>query len=105
MALFFFIARVEGYSQRAAIEFYESQQGKEVYIKTVGFKSYAHLFYSRKQPGGDPNQYDYEWLLRGPVDREVFLVTKMHKADRLKAEAGLVEVFRKNGFVVFGRAK
>ncbi|MBK6904799.1 MAG: hypothetical protein IPH04_18835 [Saprospirales bacterium] len=105
MALFFFIARVEGYSQRAAIEFYESQQGKEVYIKTVGFKSYAHLFYSRKQPGGDPNQYDYEWLLRGPVDREVFLVTKIHKAERLREEAGLEEVFRRNGFVVFGRTK
>ena len=96
---------METYSKRAAIEFYESLQGKEIYITTVGFKSYAHLFYSRKQPGGDPDQYDYEWLLRGPVDREVFLVTKVNKAERLRAEPQLEEVWEGNGFVGFGRAK
>jgi len=103
LALFFFVGRVEGYSQRAAVEFYESLQEKPVYIRTVGFKSYAHLFYSRKQPGGSPQQYDFEWLVKGEVDREVYLVTKLHKADRLKQYPELEEVFRKNGFVGFGR--
>jgi len=41
--------------------------------------------------------------VKGEVDREVYLVTKLHKADRLKQYPELEEVFRKNGFVGFGR--
>ena len=103
--LIFFVARVEGYSQRAAIEFFESLQGEECYVRTIGYKSYAHLFYSRKQPGGSPQQYDLHWLLTGPVDRDVYVVTKVHKVKRLEQYTELEEVWRKNGFVGFKRAK
>ncbi|MFZ2897240.1 MAG: glycosyltransferase family 39 protein [Saprospiraceae bacterium] len=103
LGLFFFVGRVEGYSQRAAIEFYKTLQGKEVYVKTVGFKSYAHLFYSQKKPGGAPEQNDLEWLAKGAVDREVYLVTKIHKADRLRQYPELREVFGENGFVGYAR--
>lgn len=103
LGLFFFVGRVEGYSQRAVVEFYKTLQGKEVYVKTVGFKSYAHLFYSEKKPGGAPEQTDLEWLSSGPVDREVYLVTKIHKADRLRQYPELKELFSENGFVGFGR--
>ncbi|MBK8492023.1 MAG: glycosyltransferase family 39 protein [Saprospirales bacterium] len=105
MGLIFFVARVEGYSQRAAIEFYQSLQGKECYVKTVGFKSYAHLFYSQKQPGGAPEQGDLEWFATGPIDRDVFVVTKIHKAKRMEQYPELKEVGRKNGFVFFERQK
>ena len=40
--------RIELYSQNAAIEFYESLQNKDCYVTTLGFKSYADLFYSHK---------------------------------------------------------
>jgi hypothetical protein len=103
LGLFFFVGRVEGYSQRAAVEFYKTLQDKEIYVKTVGFKSYAHLFYSQKKPGGATEQNDLEWLAKGPVDREVYLVTKIHKADRLRAYPELREMFEKNGFVGFAR--
>ena len=105
LGLFFFVGRVEGYSQRAAIAFYETLQGKEVYVKTVGFKSYAHLFYSKKQAGGAPEQGDLDWLAGGPVDRDVYVVTKVNKVKRLEAYPGLKEVWRENGFVIFERKK
>jgi 4-amino-4-deoxy-L-arabinose transferase-like glycosyltransferase len=50
LTLFFFINKIEGYSQRAAIDFFIERQDEACYPITAGYKSYAHLFYSRKQP-------------------------------------------------------
>ena len=55
--------RIEGYSQRAAIEFYKSNSGEDCYVQPLGFKSYAHLFYGDKQPQQNPLSYDKEWLV------------------------------------------
>lgn len=44
------VPKVEGYSQRSAIEFYESHQDEDVYFDTYKFKSYAHYFYGRITP-------------------------------------------------------
>src|SRR5690606_36885284 len=57
ISLWYFVPRIEAYSQRAAIEFYEQLQGQRVSVATVGFKSYAHLFYTRK---GNWNTPAYE---------------------------------------------
>lgn len=104
--LFLFINNIEGYSQRAAIEFYKSLQGKEIYIKTVGFKSYAHLFYTNKQAGGDIRQQDIEWLLRGnDLDRDAYFVTKINKIERLDKEKKLQRIGEENGFVFYKREK
>ena len=43
----FITPKIEGYSQRAAIEFYTTLQDKEVYVATLGFKSYAQLVLCR----------------------------------------------------------
>lgn len=104
--LFFYINNIEKYSQRAAIEFYESLSEKEVYIATVGFKSYAHLFYAKKQPGGDERQHNLNWLLHGnDLDRDVYFVTKIHRKERLEKEKNLREIGEKNGFVFFVRER
>jgi 4-amino-4-deoxy-L-arabinose transferase-like glycosyltransferase len=44
------VPKVELYSQGAAIDFYQSLKGKDVYLETSGFKSYAYLFYAEKRP-------------------------------------------------------
>ncbi len=103
LTLVCFIKRIEGYSQRAAIEFYEERQDESCYVITHAFKSYAHLFYSRKRPVTDERSYNKEWLLTGPVDRDVYVVSKIHRADELGAYPELVEIGRKNGFVFFHR--
>ncbi|MCB9080909.1 MAG: glycosyltransferase family 39 protein [Lewinellaceae bacterium] len=103
LTLIFFIKRIEGYSQRAAVEFWESHEGKDVYLMTHGFKSYAPYYYGRVQPGGAPQRTDKEWLLRGNIDREVYITTKVHKADELRGIPGLEELGGKNGFIFFRR--
>lgn len=108
LTLIFYINRVESYSQRAAIEFFQSKAGKPCYLITHGYKSYAHLFYGDVPPEAKPQMEDpqqwKEFLLHGAVDRPVYVATKVHKATELAASAPeLKEIGRKNGFVFFER--
>lgn len=106
ISLWYFAPRVEAYSQRAAVEFYKELQGQEVYVATVGFKSYAHLFYARK---GDWNNLRYEedkmdWLLNGAVDKPVYFVCKVSDLQSLKLLSPFEKLGEKNGFAFFKRA-
>lgn len=98
------VPNIEGYSQRAAIEFYESHCGEKCFIKPVGFKSYAHLFYSCKQdPGADKRADDYDRLTFGTPDRNVYFVAKVERLGELPGIPGCHEIGRRNGFVFFER--
>jgi 4-amino-4-deoxy-L-arabinose transferase-like glycosyltransferase len=101
--LFFFINRIEGYSQRAAIEFFEARQGENCYVVTKNYKSYAHLFYTRKPPVTDPRAHDEQWLLSGDVERPVYVVCKITAAEEVRTIPELEELGEKNGFVFFRR--
>lgn len=100
--------KIEGYSQRAAIEFFQGFEGKEVYIFPLGYKSYANLFYARKPlfankeyyQDGKVNEY---WLINGPVDRPTYFIAKIQDAAQYKAMPQLQQVGEKNGFVFFKR--
>ena len=63
--LIFFIGKIETYSQRAAIEHMKSLQGKDIYINTHGYKSYAKLFYTQKPGRTNPKDGDKFWMFRG----------------------------------------
>jgi 4-amino-4-deoxy-L-arabinose transferase-like glycosyltransferase len=96
--------RIEKYSQGAAIEFYEHLQNKDCYVTTLGFKSYAHLFYSRKQEQQNGNSSNNDWLLKGLIDKPVYCVSKITSVkDVVKDYPDLKELYRKNGFVFFVR--
>ncbi len=103
LTLIFFIKRIEGYSQRAAIEFFEKQAGKDAYCTTHAYKSYAQYFYARKQPLENPEAYDQNWLLNGPVDKDVYIATKNYRAWELRDRDDLELLGEKNGFVFFLR--
>lgn len=99
--------KIERYTQGAVIDFYEAKQGQDVYIEPIGYKSYAHLFYFRKQPPTNPNSYSEDWLINGPVDKPVFFVTRNINIDQyryhpnleiIREEAGFVFLRRKPGF-------
>jgi 4-amino-4-deoxy-L-arabinose transferase-like glycosyltransferase len=99
------VQRIEGYSQRAAIEFYKEMQGKDVYIQPLGFKSYAHYFYAGKQKPRNELSYDAQWLLSGEIDRDAYFVVKVHRAQRYIDEyPSLVKLYSKNGFVFIKRS-
>ncbi len=74
-----FTPKIEAFSQRAAIEYYSSFAGKDVYLKPLGFVSYAYLFYAQKQPSQNPEYYKHktEWLLNGKVDKPVYFITRI----------------------------
>ncbi|MCB0697979.1 MAG: hypothetical protein KDC07_11475, partial [Chitinophagaceae bacterium] len=91
------------YSQRAAIEFFESLEGKDVYVKVLGYKSYAHLFYTKRMPQANPNHYNEEWLLYGDVDKPTYFICKIMNADAYRTLPQLEEIGSKNGFVFFKR--
>ena len=103
--LYCFVGKIEAYSQRAAVEFCESLAGQEVYIKAVGYKSYVPFFYGKIDADGSPSRHDQNWLLTGPIDRDAFFLTKIHRADALRAFPDLEEIGQKNGFVFFRRKK
>ena len=108
LALFFFINNIEGYSQRAAIDFFKacarsSDDGRPVYTITRDYKSYAQLFYARTLPPADPRAHNEEWLFHGPIDRPVLLSAKITGEESVKAIGTFTELNRKNGFIFYRR--
>jgi len=97
-----FTGRIENHTQRAFIEFYQSLQGKDVYVKSL-FKSYAPFFYTRKKPTNNARSSDKTWLLTGPIDKPVYFVHKTHKSKQLAATYNLVHLKDDGGFSFFRR--
>lgn len=98
-----FTPKIEAYSQGAAIEFFKGLEGKDVYVKVLGYKSYAHLFYTKKMPQANKEHYNEEWLLYGDVDKPTYFICKITNADKYRAMPQLEEIGSKNGFVFFKR--
>jgi len=104
LVLLLITPKIEKYSQGAAIEFYESLQNKNCYVETLGFKSYAHLFYAQTQPSTTINSHRLDWLLNGPIDKQVFFVSKIDNAAEFTDKYPQLEVlYKKNGFVFMTR--
>lgn len=101
--LFAFVPRIERYTQGAAIDFYKTLQSEDVYVEVLGFKSYAHLFYTMKQPQQNQKSRDKDWLLNGEIDKPAYFVCKINKEKEYKAYPQFKEISRKNGFVFFKR--
>ncbi len=97
------VPRIEGYSQRALIEFFQSKAKKDVYVKNINFKSYATAFYGEMKPPENKNFYNDQWLLTGDIDKDVYFVTKIDCIQLLDKCSNLKKTGEKNGFVFFVR--
>lgn len=95
-----FTPKIEAYSQRAAIEYFKSFQGRDVHVHVLGYKSYAHLFYTLKQPQA---AIDEETLLYGDINKPAYFICKVMNADTYTSLPQLKEIGRKNGFVFLVR--
>ncbi len=104
-----FTPKIEAYSQRAAIEFFKNYKGKDVYVQVLGYKSFAHLFYTDEKKPTNPMYYDSlgkaneQWLLTGNVDKPTYFCCKITAVDEYIHLPTLQEMYRKNGFVFFKR--
>ncbi len=99
LTLYFSVGNIEHYSQRAAIEFFESKIGEDCYVKPMGYKTYAHLWYGQRQNDLPQESRDIFWLMSDKADKPVYVITKIHKLKNLEQFENLKEVGRKNGFV------
>lgn len=98
------VPRAEQYTQKAAVTFYETLKGQDCYVETIGFKSYANLFYSDKQKPDNVKSLDTQWLLNGEIDKPAYFVSKNIKEKQiLEANPQLDVLYRENGFVFYKR--
>jgi hypothetical protein len=94
--------KVEPYSQGAAIEFYESMQGQDVIVEPLGFKSYAHLFYTKRPPHLGQSVRDSIMQFNSHPDVTFFYVGKIHQAHSDTSQIkNLRKLYDKNGFVFY----
>jgi 4-amino-4-deoxy-L-arabinose transferase-like glycosyltransferase len=95
--------KIEAISQKANIEFFEAQQGKDCYVETVGYKSYAQYFYAKSLPHADTMELHNQWLVSGNIDKPTYLSAKIQDAPRLDTVPGIIKLYHKNGFAFYER--
>jgi hypothetical protein len=71
------VPKIERYSQGPAIDFYQTLQGKDVYVWPIGFKSYAQYFYAKKPASPVYGEADEQFLLKGDIKKPAYFVVKV----------------------------
>ncbi len=103
LTLILCIRNIEQYSQGSTIEFYKSKAHEDCFVKTVGFKSYAHLFYTKKPPVSDPSVDEFHHLAFGNPGKTVYFVAKVNRLEGLPDLPHCHELYRQDGMVYFVR--
>ena len=101
--MFVIVPKVEKYTQAALIEYFQSFQGKDVYLKQIYFRSYATYFYGETQPPDNQNYYNLDWLLAGEIDKDVYFATKIHRKKGLDENPRVEALGIKNGYAFYVR--
>jgi 4-amino-4-deoxy-L-arabinose transferase-like glycosyltransferase len=105
-AMMMIVPRIEMYSQHAAIEFFSSLSGKDVYLDTIGYKSYAHFYYGHVQNHPNKQSKDEKWLLSGAIDKDVYFSIKVnHKENFMLHYPEISFLYQKDGFAFFKRER
>jgi 4-amino-4-deoxy-L-arabinose transferase-like glycosyltransferase len=99
----FVIPKIEDISQGAAIDFYKQHQYEDAYFTTLGFKSYAHLFYGNVKPGNEKTQNEQE-IATGTILKPAYFVVKIQQRDEFMSNyPQLKQIGEKGGFVFLKR--
>jgi 4-amino-4-deoxy-L-arabinose transferase-like glycosyltransferase len=103
--LFFFINRIESISQRANIEFWQSHSKEDAYKITYHYKSYGNFFYGEVTPQANKNYTDEAWLLKGKIDKPVYISCKVNGKNDFESEVKDAQfLYNKNGFYFYKRS-
>lgn len=101
--------KIEQHTQGAMIDFYRSLRGRDVYVKPLTMKSYAHLFYTDKPRhlsaaahAMPPDAWE-PWLLDSAIDRPAYFVAKVNDAERWRTHPNLRVLREEGGYVFFER--
>ena len=89
---------------RSPISFFEEHAKEDVYVRSL-FKSFADLFYSKKQPTMNPQSESTDWLLHGQIDKPAFFVTRSTQKEPFEKDtaAHLVKLEEEYGFIYYRR--
>lgn len=101
--LFSVVPKIEKLSQAPAVNFYKSLSGKDVYVSTIGFYSYAPYFYFQKKPGENKKSSDKDWLLNGAIDKPAYLVAKVTSRDFFDKHPDCLLIKKEGGFLFYLR--
>ena len=102
--------KIEAYTQNAPVEFFKSIAQKDVYIATIGYKSYAPYFYGQKRYDNSKlaknmSGEEFEkFLLTGQIDKDAYFSAKLNTGKHLLQEYSDIQLIKiKNGFVFMKR--
>ncbi len=91
---------VEKITQNAVIEFFKDRSKEDAYFGTIGYKSYAHYFYTRKKMPVNMKSYDMHSLLTRDLDKKAYFSMKIDKKDKILSLYPDLEIlYEKNGFL------
>lgn len=97
-----YLDKIEGYSQGTVIAYYKALSKKDCYVETLGFKSYSHLFYTKKKPLANKLAYEMSYLLNEKTDKPVVFVCKNTYTETVKKDYRQLKFSHcKNGFCFF----
>jgi len=109
--LYLYINNIETYSQRALVEYcqqfdYRKSDFKDAHLITIGFKSYADLWYGFKRYSPED---EFSWsnhdLIYKPTKREVYAVCKINRLQETLAQTPFQVVSKKNGYVLLKKIR
>ena len=104
LGLYLYIKNIEGYSQRANIEFWQTKQNEDCYLTTYNYKTYTQYFYGNVKPQQNILANDTEWLLKGNIDKPVYISCKTNNYQQFQTEVKDAKLlYNKNGFYFFVR--
>ena len=72
------LPKIEAFSQKPLIDFCQSLAGKDVHVMSLGFKSYAPLFYAQVSPQNQQPQ-SREQALSDTLKKDIYFITKTNK--------------------------
>jgi 4-amino-4-deoxy-L-arabinose transferase-like glycosyltransferase len=99
----FVVPKIEDISQGAAIDFYKRHQQEDAYFTTLGFKSYAHLFYGNVRAENEKTKSEKD-LATGNIRKPAYFVVKIQQRDEFMSNyPELKQIGSKGGFVFLKR--
>jgi hypothetical protein len=67
--------KIDKYTQAPLMDFYKEKSGN-AYLQPLGYHSYAHLFYGKKEPESKQHDDRLMWLIKGEVDKPVYFILR-----------------------------
>ena len=97
------VPKLEQHLQGSLISFFKAHQSPQEYVTTFGFKSYAQYFYTNKQPPKNKQALDDQWLITGPIDKPVYIVSKIFQREEVLRHPDIKLLYEEGGFVFYER--